>query len=148
MREKLAWSTKSQAVTNSRKRSQMIASSSKWFQAITNQTGNDRKCSELVVNVRKRLQMITNGRKCSKCSKFPNVLSISNVSNVSYVSNAPNVLNVSNVPEVPDVPNVLNVLNGPYVAKSRKNWCPNFTVTWKITLVYSWEIPFLTISGK
>ena len=154
MREKLAWSTKSptvtkrsQTVTNGRKRSQVIASRRKWSQTIT----NNRKCLELVASGREcsqMLQMVTSGRKCSKCSKFPNVLSFPNVSNVPYGLNAPNVLNVSNVPNVPDVPNVWNGSSGPYVAKNGKSRCLNFTFTWKVTVVYSWEVLFLTISEK
>ena len=139
-REKLARSTKWQTVTNGHKWPQMVANDPERSQMISNNhkpaemIGNDRNWSQAVANVHKRLQIVTSGRKCSK---FPNVLSILNVSNVIYVSNAPNVLNVSNVPKVSDVLNVSNVPNGPYVVKSRKSRCPNFTVTLKVTVVSS-----------
>ena len=91
---------------------------------------NDHKPSEMIRTGRKRSRMFANGCRWSQAVanvvNIPNVLSIPNVSNVQYVSNAPNI---SNVPKVPDVPNVSNVPNGPYVAKSRKSRCPNFTVT-------------------
>ena len=87
---------------------------------------NNHKPSEMIGTGRKRSWMFANGCRLSQAvANVPNF----QMFQMFHVSNAPNGLNVSNVPKVPDVPNVSNVPNGPYVAKSRKSQCPNFTVT-------------------
>ena len=148
--KKVSQKYKVQTVTSWSKWSQMVAIGPNWSWPVANdckqsQTiGNDQNWSQVITNVCKQLQTVADGhkRKCSKCSKCSKH---SKCFKCSICFKCPKYSHCFNVQKFPDVLNVSNVPNGPYVAKSR---CPNFTVTWKITVVSSWAVRFLTFFGK